>query len=139
MGTVTILEIGADPEVMVRYKELEQSIEEHKRNEEKVNNRLAMFNDKMLRGVKLSAEEMQYFRKLNKSLMLLNKQHYKEKDEFDVLSSQLGSYKSGSVRIEGPIFPGVKIVISGSVYQVNDEMYKNYFVRDAGDVYVRNI
>lgn len=134
MGTNTVLEVGIEPEILEEFHKLNEEIEVNKMEQEKNMPQLLAFAKRMKLGEKLSADKMLQFKALNDSRERLMKREEEIIARTKFLKEQIDGYNSGSIRVQGVIYPGCKLTISGASYYVKQEATYCSFEKEQGDV-----
>lgn len=135
MATSTVLEVGSDPDLKLKFEKLEKNIDELRSNLVKIKKTIVIFEN-MKKANKLDDEKKELYNKL-----LYTKQNMEDElsnlnREFIIVKARLSDTSTGRVIVEGIIYPGVKIVIGSSVMFIRDEMNHCTFYRDDGDIRV---
>lgn len=134
MGADTIVEVGADPAVKSRIQDLQKEIMEATKVVKSVQPLLTATQQKLARGVKLSAAQIQYM----KSLIVLNQSKSKEIEEktkeMDEIQDSMNNQAGAQVIVTGVVFPGTKICIGDVSMVVQSEAQYCRFIKADGDV-----
>ena len=135
MATSTVIEVGVDPDLKLRYEELQSNINELRINLDKVNKSVVLL-ECLEKSNRLDDDKREIYNKLIYTKQKLEEEYGKANREFLIVKSKLCDTNSGLVKVEGTIYPGVKIVIGNSVNFIRDEMNHCTFYRDDGDIKV---
>ncbi|BCN31505.1 DUF342 domain-containing protein [Anaeromicropila herbilytica] len=136
MGTVTKLEVGADPSHMEELHNLEKQLVELMTEKEKMVQILSLFKKKKDMGEKISPDKIEYIQASSKTNEYLNEKINEVKTRYQLLKSTLTSSGNGRIKIEGTVFPGVKIEISSNIYYIRNELTYCQFVREGAEIKV---
>lgn len=134
LATATELEVGIDPELKNKVNELEEDIQKNKVN-----------LDKSLKAIDILQRLKQQSGKLpeGKKLMLLRLESTSnklqqtiddKKAELEKLNDKFDSVEEGRIKVNIKIYPGVKMHIGKSKYNVYNVMNRTSFIEDEGDV-----
>lgn len=135
MATSTVVEVGVDPDLKLRFEELQKNTNELRINLEKVHKSVVLL-DSLEKSDRLDDDKRELYKKLIFTKRKLEEEYGKANREFVIVKAKLSDTYSGLVKVEGTIFPGVKIVIGNSVMFIRDEMNHCTFFRDDGDIKV---
>lgn len=134
MGADTIIEVGADPAVKERIKQLQQQVNEDMKTLQMVQPILLSTKQKLAQGVRLSDEQIKYVQ----SLVLANEQKTRALEEANKelheLEEQAGDPADTVVRVKGVVYPGTRICIGDVSMIVQKPSHYCRFVRERGDV-----
>ncbi len=134
MGADTIIEVGADPAVKERMKQLQQQIAEDMKTLQMVQPILVSTKQKLAQGVRLSDEQIKYVQ----SLVLANEQKTnaltKANKELEELQKQAENPADTVIRVKGMVYPGTKICIGDVSMIVHKTSHYCRFIKDRGDV-----
>lgn len=134
MGTTTNLEVGMEPEIVDEYHKLNEELEQNKEEQEKNLPILMAFAKRIKLGEKLPVDKMLQFKEANAKRDMLLKRETELGERIAFLKEQIDGYTGGIVKVQGVIYPGCKITISGTVYYVKQEATFCSFSRQQGDV-----
>lgn len=134
MGTVTVLNVGNDPEQMDQLRDLEKELPKLEKQLEKENQILTMYVKKLKSGEKLDANKMLQLKMAKSSKDDLTKKIQESLELIEELKSDSGKAENGCVRIYDTIFPGCKIVLYNVVYFIRSDMKYCRFIKDHSEV-----
>ncbi len=130
MATSTILEVGVDPSIKLKYEVLKENIESSKGNIEKVKKTIELLEN-MMKTKNLDETKKQLYKKLILTRDTIQTQLIKLNKEFFIIENQIKNLSSGKVRVEGIVHPGVKIIIGNESMLINDSLdYCSFYVED---------
>lgn len=132
METLTVLEVGVEPESKKKYEDLTKEISIMEKNLDKVKKSLTMLNN-MFKSNK-GKEKKQLFKKLEKTKIALEHKLDKLNREHISIKIKMGNLARGRIKVEDTIYPGVKIVIGDSVMFIREELSNCTFYRDEGEI-----
>lgn len=135
MATATVLEVGPDPELKLRFQKLEENINSSKDNINKIDQSLPILEN-MIKENRIDEEKKMLYEKLIHTKKEIEENLNNLNREYIVVKSQLSNISSGKIKVQGTIYPGVKIVIGNSIMFIRDEMSHCTFYSDEGEVKV---
>lgn len=134
MGTDTIVEVGADPELKIELKQLQQQIAEDRRIIESLKPVLASMAQKLNQGVKFKPEQIKNIREMvdaDKKKRQDLEECMKKVQEIQVL---LDKSDNARVEVHDRVYTGTRICIADVSMIVKDTMHYCKFVKSQGDV-----
>lgn len=139
MGTTTLIEVGVNPGLLDEYHQLEKDLEEGARNMQQNLQTLAMFRKKLEKGEKIPADKLPLLKAATAAYQKQEAEQAEKNARYEELRQEIEEYQSGSVKVTGIAYPGVKIVISNAVYFVRTATHHSQFVKDGADVKVSGL
>lgn len=137
MGTMTLLEVGIDPNIIQEYRELEKSASGMMKDKEKLSLALAIIRKKLDGGAVLDSEKKEMLIQITKNNITLETKIRESRKRLEELRLEMDSgNSSGVIKVSDSVYPGTKIVISNVVYYVREEIKYSRFVRDRADIKV---
>ncbi len=136
MGTPTLLEVGTDPSILEEFRALEKKIIAMMADKEKISQALAVFRKKLGMGTQITEEKMGYLKQITQSNILLETQIKEARERYEILRIEMDNITESSIKAQGSVYPGTKIVISNIVYFVRTEIQFSKFIRDRADIKV---
>ncbi len=134
MGTTTVVEVGADPQVKLRLKELQKSMADASKNIESIKPTIEGFTKMLKAGAKFTPDQVANVKKLIDMNNLLNKQIESNSEEYSQLMEKLAEQKAAEVHVEGSCYPGVTVNIGELSMIVKKTVQYSRFVVKDGDV-----
>ncbi len=136
MCTKTVVEVGIDPELIDRYRELKESIKASATQIEKLDT-----ITEALSKVKesLDAAKKQMFLNAIASKEQLKNKLNEETYEFQRIEELIERASGGAVIVRSVAHPGARVQISECVYEVNSELKGLKFVKKRGDIVIEGI
>lgn len=134
MGTVTTLEIVSDVEVMKQYNEWQNRSQLAQKSIKTMNRVLTSIKSNLKNGRKLTETQTEY---LKLSAILKPRMTYAiEQSEqlLPELEAKLATSGKGTIRIEGTVNPGTKIVIKEMSKMISDPISRCKFVLKGADI-----
>lgn len=114
MATATEIEVGIDPEIIEKYRAVEEELKSIKDNYKK----MTQFSDSLAQLKKKGAISVEKEEKLEKSLKTKDFLYAKLQslqNEIEILEPKIQERNDGKIKAYNVIYPGVKITI-GSIY-----------------------
>lgn len=139
MGANTQIEVGVDPTLKIRLKELQKNIVTNQKNLENIKPTLEGITKKVKAGVKFTPDQLKYAQQLlglNKSL---SEQIEADSEEFTELQEKLADSKNAEVIVEDIAYPGITVAIGELSMVVKKPVKYSKFVNKEGDVRVAPI
>lgn len=134
MGTSTVIELGANPEMKARYAQLQKDVAELQKVIKSVDPVITNYVSKKKQGVQLTAEQLKYLA----SLVQIREQKMPELEkalkEMETLQEVIEQQVQAQVVVKGEVFPGVKIAIGDVSMVVQSNMEYCRFMKVRGDV-----
>lgn len=134
MGSDTIIEVGADPNIKKRLQEIQKILQEDGKFIEQTKPTIESFLVKVKSGAKLSMDQKMYMQ----SLVTSQKEKMEEvaslQEEYDTLQDSLDAATASCVEVTGDVYAGTKICISDVSMVVKDTMTYCRFKKVNGDV-----
>lgn len=134
MGTDTIVEVGADPQLKLEYKQLHQQIAEDKRVIESIKPVLTSMAQKLNQGVKFKPEQLQNI----KEMVAADKKKRQDLEEcmkkMQEIQALLDKSDNARVEVQDRVYAGTRVCIGDVSMVVRDTMHYCKFVKAQGDV-----
>ncbi|WP_081676469.1 DUF342 domain-containing protein [Butyrivibrio sp. NC3005] len=134
MGTNTIIEVGADPQLKAKIRDTMKFITDSTKQLQQIRPTLDAFVKKVKSGVKLTKEQMEYARKLSDINSNLTKSLDEQTEALTTMQDQLSQTMDASVAVEGICHSGATIVIGDVSMVVKNDIKFSRFVRKDGEV-----
>ena len=135
MGTVTLLEVGVDPEILQKYHSVEKNSVEKQKEIASLLQQITLVAKKMKSGGGQN---------VSSALMSLNNERVLKEQELKELQKELAEYnlmfnemQGGYVLIDDVIHPGCKLIISNATTYIRTSVKHSRFVKDEGDIRVK--
>ena len=132
MATSTVLEVGVEPENKIKYEKLEEEVFTIRKNLNKIEKSLNVLENAL--KFNESEEKKKLYVKLKKVEKTLKTNLDKSNKELKLIKNEINNVSRGRIKVEGIIYPGVKIVIGDSVMFIRDEMSNCTFYEDEGEI-----
>lgn len=134
MGTSTVIEVGADPVVKIRFQQVQKEVAELNKVIKSLEPIISSYVQKRKQGVNLSQEQIKYLT----SILKLREQKIPELEkatkEMETLQEVIEQQSQAQVVVKGEVFPGVKIAIGDVSMVVQSSMKYCKFIKLRGDV-----
>src|SRR5690554_3575593 len=134
LATSTELEVGIDPELKNRLKEMEEEIQKSRLNLDKTLKAIDILEKLKKQQGELPEEKRLMLLRLQATATKLQEDIDKRKLEYDEEKSRLDETDKGRINIYKMIYPGVKIVIGRSTYNIYNTMNRTSFIEEEGEV-----
>lgn len=139
MGADTIVEVGNDPRLAARLKELQKQIEEENAAIQSIQQILISTKQKIAKGVKLTPEQLQYLQTLaaanQQKAALVNECT----QEVEAIQGQMKGKEGANVIVRDTVYPGTKICIGDVSMTVQKSAQYCRFIKSRGDVKLTGI
>lgn len=133
MATATELEVGLDPNVRERYKELKMEITRMESEITKADQAVQLL--KKLESVnKLDEHKASLMAKSVKTKVFLSNKLKEMKKEFELLGKRLEEEENGKIKVMNVIYPGTKVTIGSSIMYIKENMSYCTLYRDGVDI-----
>lgn len=139
MGTTTILEVGVDPALISRSRELEKKLNGLQEEKEKGEQIINLYKGKMQKGEQLSEDKLEQLKRAMVRSKKAEEEMEQYMEEFLQLKDEIEAYEGGRIVVNNLAYPGVKMTISNAVYQVKTETHYTQFVKENGEVHIKAI
>lgn len=134
MGADTVVEVGIDPNLTVRLREVQKQIEDGHKEIQSIQQVLISTKKKVTQGIKLSPEQLQYLQTLVEANQVKSKQISELVEEMERLQSQIKGKSGACVVVRDTVHPGTRICIGDVSMTVQRETQYCKFVKSGGDV-----
>lgn len=134
MGTMTVIEIMSDIEQAKMLNELEEKIQETKNALQKMNQVLVGIKKCIKNGQTISPQQVQYLKLATASKPKLLKEIENMEVQCQSMQKILQLGTNASIRVEGVVNSGVKIMIKDISRIINDNFSHCKFVREGADI-----
>ncbi len=134
MGANTVIEVGADPKVKLRLKEIQKNIAAANKNIESIKPTVEGFTKMLKAGAKFTPEQVASVKKLIEMNKTLNEQIERDSEEYSELMEKLSEQKEAYVIVEGTAYPGTTVNIGELSMIVKKPVQYSRFVVKEGDV-----
>ncbi len=139
MGANTVIEVGADPQLKIRMKNLQKTIGDDKKKMETIRPTLDGITAKLRAGVKFNPEQVKYTQQLLALKGQLELEMQECAQEYTELQDKLAETKEADVVVEENAYPGTTVVIGDLSMNVKKIVKYSRFVLKDGDVRVAPI
>ncbi len=134
MGTITTIEVGADPRIKERFLALRKDVSSKQEELDRLKLIVNSYGDIIKRGEHLPADKMQYAQ----SIAI---EYKKKKDELLPLQEELMKLRNdmyaaekSTIDVSRSIYPGVTVSIGELSYHVNDVKNSCRFKKQQGEI-----
>lgn len=134
LATSTELEVGIDPELKNKLKEMEDEIQKSRLNLDKTLKAIDILEKLKKQQGKLPEEKRLMLLRLQATAAKLQEDIDIRKLEYDEEKTKLDETDKGRINVYQKIYPGVKIVIGRSAYNIYNTMNRTSFIEEEGEV-----
>ncbi|SFP46537.1 hypothetical protein SAMN04487928_102166 [Butyrivibrio proteoclasticus] len=134
MGANTIIDVGSDPQLKLRLKELQKNIATAQKNIESIKPTVDGFSKMLKAGAKFSPDQVANVKKLIEMNRTLTANINNDSEEYNQLMEKLQESKDAEVIVEGTAFPGTTVNIGELSMIVKKPVKYSRFVVKEGDV-----
>ena len=134
MGSDTVIEVGADPNVKKRLAEIQKRLQENMKFLEQSKPTIESFMEKMKNGAKLSLDQKMYMQTMVKEQKERMVENQELQSDYDCIQDILAATSDSSVEVSGEVYAGTKICISDVSMVVKNTLTYCRFKKTNGDV-----
>ncbi len=134
MGSQTIIEVGANPELKNEYNKTQKEIGELVKAIKDAQPIIQNFMEKKAKGVRMTADQLEYVKKTAENLEKMKVQLTEKNARMQELSEIFDPNKKSEVIVTGEVYPGTVIIIGDVSMTVKDSYKYCRFIRQGGDV-----
>lgn len=133
MSTVTVLEVGVDPNMRERLKFLKGEIPVIEENLLKANQAITLLN-KLNQAGALSMEKREILAKSTRTKFVYENKLQEYKKEIAQIEEMLQQGANGRIRVLGSVYPGVRVAIGKSMLYIKEEAQYCTLYSDGADI-----
>ncbi|MCR4705183.1 MAG: FapA family protein [Lachnospiraceae bacterium] len=137
MGTDTVVEVGADPSMKQREKDIRNTIEENHKILQNAFPVLQAAVDKIKSGGSFAPERAEYIKNLHKMYNQKKAEIARLGKEVDKIQAALEASRNACVNVTGDAYAGTRIVISDVSMIVKPGTAHCKFIKEKGDVRIK--
>ncbi len=134
MGADTVVEVGVDPAMKIRYAQLQKEMMEMQKKRTTIQTTLSGAAEKIKSGVKLPPEQMQYVQSLMQAAKQIDEKLAADDEELEGIEDLMQDKSESCVRVRDTAYPGTKIVIGEESVSLKKEASYCRFFYDKGDI-----
>lgn len=134
MGTNTIIGVGSDPELLIELDNIMKQINKESKDKAQLSQLISLLRRKQDTEGKLEPDKVEMFQKAMKNMILLDNSINKQKNEYNAKSELLVENKDARIKVNGSIYPGVKIEIGDISLFIRDKNNFCQYVLKDGEV-----
>lgn len=135
MGGETEIEVGSDPKIKQRAANLDNLIKTSKANIEKIEPILTAFAQKIKEKAPLTAEQINYFKKLSDQYKIEKQNLQDATIEYEEINKDLaGASTDSCVLVSEIMHPGTKLTINEVSKTITKPSQHSRFIRDGADI-----
>lgn len=134
MGATTLVEVGADPTIKLKYQENQKNILEAEKVLKSLEPIITTYALKRKKGMTLQQDQVKYLRSILQLREIKQQELEKLTSEKVEIESLLNMQSQASVLVTGEVFPGTKIAITDVSMVVQSNLQYCKFIKMNGDV-----
>ncbi len=135
MATVTDLEVGSDPTVRERYRQVKEELASNESDIKKADQAITIL--KKLEGMgALTPDKQEILTKSVRTKIYLSSKVEELKKEMIILDEKLQQEVNGKIRSLNTVYPGVKVTIGSCTMYVKEPLQYCTLYRDGADIRV---
>lgn len=133
--TPTTVEVGADPELKAKYEYARKKMDELVRGIENNEKSIQILKKQHEKG-SLSEEKFVTLKQLLSKNKEMSRELQQFKEDFQDLDEKLESLTGGKIKVNGTVYPGVKIIIGNEILFVRKALKHCSIYRVGGEIVV---
>ncbi len=133
MSTITILEVGVDPEIRERLKFLKTDIVNMEDGHTKASQAVTLLN-KMSKVSPLSPEKREILAKSTRAKFYYEKQIMDYRKEIAEIEELVQKSAAGRIKVYNSVYPGVRVAIGNSLLYIKEEAQYCTLYSDGSDI-----
>ena len=134
MGTATVVEVGARPDVKTRYAELQKLVADIQKELRSIDPVLDAYEQKKNSGAIIDKEKIKHILNLRQTKNQKTLIMEKSIEEMQGLQELIENKNNAQILVSGTVFPGVRVMISEVSMAIQSEVKYCRFVKRGGDV-----
>lgn len=134
LATSTELEVGIDPELKTKLKEMEEEIKKSSLNLDKTLKAIDILEKLKKQQGSLPEDKRLMLLRLQATAAKLQEDIDNRKLMYEEEKSKLDETEKGRINVYKQIYPGVKMVIGKSAYNIYNTMNRTSFIEEEGEI-----
>lgn len=134
MGADTVLELGVNPSIKLRYQELQERIDHANKSIRQIQPVLVASNQKLAQGAKMSKEQLKYIQDMAIAFKQLQEQITTDMKEYDEIDEMLSQETAAKVVVKDTVYAGTKIAFNDLSMVVKQDYRYCKFMKSGGEV-----
>ena len=134
MGADTLLELGVNPAVKVRYQELQEQIANNQKSMKQLQPVLLASNQKLAAGVKMSKDQLKYIQEMAIAFKQLQQKIESDMKEYEEIDDLLCHETAAKVEVRDVAYAGTKIAFNDVSMTLKQDYKYCKFMKSGGDV-----
>lgn len=134
LATSTELEVGIDPELKNKLKEMEEDLKKDRLNLDKTLKAIDILEKLKKQQGSLPEEKRLMLLRLQATATKLQAEIDKKKMNYDEEKNKMEETDRGRINVYKTIYPGVKMVIGRSAYNIHNTMNRTSFIEEEGEI-----
>lgn len=133
MGTLTEVEVGTDPSVSARMREIKETINEKTDERKKLEQLVSLLRKRQDAG-NLESDKLPVLQNSMRNMILYDSEIKKLSDEYENLSELVEGNKNAKIQTRSDVYSGTKVVIAGDFILVHDDLTHVRFKKERGEI-----
>jgi hypothetical protein len=137
MGTVTKLEVGADPEVVEKCHMLAKRLPELQRTIDSNQQIIDMYSKRLATGNKLSPDKLLALKNAKKAVEEATQEFRENQETMENMQAEIMANSKGVIKVQSILYPGVEVTIADVFAKIKKDTKFCRLVRDGADIRVQ--
>ena len=138
MGGDTSIDVGVDPRLKIRAKELEAEVKNAREKMDKITPILATFSAKLKSKQPLTVDQTRYFKQLSTEYTEAKDAFIRLNDEYDRVVAEIDEQPTDSyIAVSGNVYPGAMFTINDIQKRITTLCAHSRFVAEGADVRIK--
>lgn len=133
MGTLTEVEVGTDPTVSERIREIQDSINEKTEEKNKLDRLVGVLRKKQNAGT-LESDKLTVLQNSTRNMIICDSEIKKLTEEYEKLTELIEANKNAIIKAKNDVFSGTKVVIAGDFILIHDDLTHVRFKKERGEI-----
>lgn len=134
MGAVTVVEVGVNPAMKMRFLKLQQEIAEIVKVIRNAQPVLVNFAEKRAKGARITPDQMKYVAEMDKLIKEKSLELNQKNAEMKELQESYESNKDAKIDVQGIVCAGTTIIVGDLSVVLKSEFHYCRFVEDGGEI-----
>lgn len=137
MGTVTKLEVGADPEIVEQCHLLTKRLPELQREIDNNQKIVDMYSKRLAAGDKLAAEKLNSLKDAKQAVETATKEFHENQQRMEQYQEEIAANSQGVIKVQSVLYPGVEVTIADIQMHIRNETKYCRLVREGADIRIQ--
>ena len=134
MGSQTIIEVGANPELKMEYNKVSKEVAALVKSIKDTQPIIQNFMEKKAKGARITADQIEYIKQTVAKLEVMKQELMVKNARMKELSQIFDPDRKAEVVVTGEVYPGTTIIIGDLSMTVKDSYKYCRFIRSQGEV-----